>query len=180
MAKKNQHKHRYRLVGYNYKSLEFSCACGERTSRQPTNKEIKSIVAHGNACNRRIKQIHSIWHSYLKLQEKNKDKIGYDYIKIVEKWAKKYPSVQIVTCDDSCHATSRLVLIPHEIEDEYWGTSVVYMPQCTEEKSIDFFLYPHHCSDLLKHLNDIHAKTKRLDKPKRKYSSLDISYKAKE
>ena len=80
--------------------------------------------------------------------------IGYDAICRMDKFVKKNPDVIDVRCDDSVHAGSDLYLIPHENKDEYWGTTVLFIPQCTNVQN-EFFLYPNHLNKLIEELKKI-------------------------
>ena len=93
-----------------------------------------------------ISNIHSIWYDFC-LNFKNQDNKyilkGYDLMQTVENWAKRYPEdIFIVNCDDALHTNSMLVFIEHSNKANYMGTTVVYIPQCTDEEAIEFFLYP--------------------------------------
>ena len=72
----------------------------------------------------------------------------------IEKFIKKNPDIIEVRCDDDVHAGSSLYLIPHENKKEYWGTTVLFVPQCTPDKNT-FFLYPEHLDNLIKELQEI-------------------------
>jgi hypothetical protein len=68
---------------------------------------------------------------------------GYKLIEKVEKWATKFPrDVRIVGVDDDYFTSSCLVLIEHQTEHHYMGTTAVFIPQCTGEPPTRFFLYP--------------------------------------
>ena len=100
----------------------------------------------------RDENVHYVYHKFVdKFMVVGKWKFkGYDLIIAVERWALKYPSDVIVTyCDDSYHASSLLVFIKHQaIKHPYWGTTMVYIPQCTGENPIEIFLYPTHATNL--------------------------------
>jgi hypothetical protein len=102
-------------------------------------------------------KIHRIFHDFQRKFDSRsaggEEYSGYPMMKAVGKWAKKHPSVVIVGCDDDYHAGSDLVLIPHEDKYQLWGVTVLYIPQCTGEKPIRFFLYPGHLQWLLEGLN---------------------------
>ena len=87
--------------------------------------------------------------------------IGYDLMKRVERWAKKYPEeVTIVGCDDAYFAGSTIVLIEHRTEKSYMGTSMYYIPQCTGEAPTQLFLYPWHRTNLIAALRKLGKKRK--------------------
>lgn len=106
--------------------------------------------------------VHLVWHDFLNtfMDKKTWSKwkcIGYKLMRKVEKWAKKWPNdVQIVQCDDNVHASSDLILIKHRAlkTGKYFGTSIVFIPQCTGENPIKFFLYPSRHDELIKALTN--------------------------
>lgn len=74
----------------------------------------------------------------------------------IEKWAKKYPGdVRFVSCDDDYHASGMLVLIEHRARASYMGTTAVFVPQCTGEPPVRFFLYPRHTDRLIAALQKV-------------------------
>jgi len=140
--------------------------------------------------------IHYIWHQFLdhmkkkfytlvpgikkdltqskrKYKETDFSKVkGYEAMCHVARFANKHPEVKIVGVDDNWHASSDLVLIPHESADEYWGTSVVYLSQCSPDTNC-FFLYPEHLDMLIEELLKIQQKQK--EKPDR-ITRLEMEY----
>ena len=77
---------------------------------------------------------------------------NYQEMKRVQNYTEEHPSIKVVGCDDDYHASSDLVLVPHESDYEWMGLSVQYIPQCTGEKSIRFFLYPSNLDKFIKTL----------------------------
>jgi hypothetical protein len=76
--------------------------------------------------------------------------LGYSAMQKVERYEKKYGGIKIVYVDDNVFAGSMLVLIPHD----KMGITVIFIPQCTDEKDI-FFLYPNHIKQLNKTIDEI-------------------------
>lgn len=76
---------------------------------------------------------------------------GYALMKRIEKYVEEHPEILVVGVDDDYFASSDLVLIPHNDKKtgSYFGTSVVYVPQCTGEAPVRFFLYPGHARCLV-------------------------------
>lgn len=75
---------------------------------------------------------HKIWFSFCKkfgMEATGWKYKGWDFIKRVEKWAKKYPDVQIVMCDDYCATSSRIVIIPHNGYKKHLGSTIIFIPQ---------------------------------------------------
>jgi len=102
---------------------------------------------------RRTKQTHRCWHSFMsKFMHKDvydprtKWKLrGNDLIYGIEAWAVKWPNdVHLVWMDDSYFASSLLCLIEHKNKDEFMGTSMVFVAQCSGDPPVDFFMYPDH------------------------------------
>lgn len=73
-----------------------------------------------------------------------------------------------VRVDDDVHANSDLWFIPHRYEDprlgkSYWGTSVLYIGQCSNDPPVVFFCYPHHMLALRDTVQEIAKQTARLN-----------------
>ncbi len=96
-----------------------------------------------------------------KYKEVNFNKIiGYQALSRMDKFCQKNPDIIQIGCDDSFNTGSSLYLIPHETPEQYWGTSVLYIPQNGDRNL--FFLYPSHLKNLLKALSDIDKKYEEL------------------
>jgi len=75
--------------------------------------------------------------------------IGYEVMKDIERYTKRYcTEIKIVYCDDSYHAGSYILLIPHP----KMGITVMFIPQCTGTQN-EFFLYDNHFKMLMDELN---------------------------
>jgi len=58
--------------------------------------------------------------------------IGYECQERIEEYAKTHKDeIVIIYCDDNYYTLSILVLIPHKSKKEYWGTTVIFVPQCS-------------------------------------------------
>lgn len=65
--------------------------------------------------------------------------VGYEVICQIERYVKRYcPEIEIIHCDDSVHAGSIILLVPHPKH----GITVMFIPQCTSIQN-QFFLYSH-------------------------------------
>lgn len=109
-------------------------------------------------------KIHALWHKFAKKFMDQNERFhlsGYELITEVEKFTKRYPQIQTIRCDDRYFASSDLVLIPHENDTEYMGTTVVYIPQCAPDSPTTFFLYPNHVDYLLKGLKVVQKNSKK-------------------
>lgn len=143
--------------------VQVHCRCGELRERSATRQE---RAAHARMWHE-SKSMHRLYHAFIdKFQVRLKGKpdawrwSGYAMSERVYDWARHRKQVRIVGCDDSVFAGSDLVFIPHALKDSYMGTSVIYIPQCTDEQPIEFFLYPSHHEALLRVLKAIKAEHK--------------------
>lgn len=143
------------------KNVTDRCAfCGEERERKPTKQEQEKHT-------RWIKQLDKTHSLYHKVVERLKNLEGEKAIEEAEKLEKKYEGhVQLVPCDDDAHASSGLLLVDHENDDHYWGTSVIYLPQVMGKRET-FFLYPHHRNWLMNALKTIKKKEEAHGKKKR-------------
>jgi len=142
----------------------------ERTMSKQKNKDIFSDTM----------KVHIVWHKFRKFLEKNfsssdierefeteingvktKHKmfnevefsrriVGHEAMTKIRNYAKKNPKIRIVGCDDSVHASSMIVLIPHPT----MGITMMFVPQCTGVQN-EMFLYPSHYKMLLDALNEM-------------------------
>jgi hypothetical protein len=157
------------------KVVYFRCkGCDRREERPSTPAERRWFSADTHSWNR-SSGLHAVWHEFarrfkrqvvtgtgkigkktFKYTQEVWRWIGYELMQRVAKWAVKYPDdVRITSCDDNHFSSSDLVLIEHKTRDRYMGTTVVYVPQCSGEQPIDFFLYPSHRHALIKTLQAI-------------------------
>jgi ribosomal protein L31 len=91
---------------------------------------------------------------------------GYEMMRQVEKFANKHPEVVICSCDDSYHASSMVVFIPHRAKEEFWGTTVVSIPQCSGEPPLEMFFYPGHALGIEKALHVFNQESRQKNKKK--------------
>jgi len=103
--------------------------------------------------------VHEVYHKFCKRFQDSDGKFkkhGYPLMAAIERWALDYPKqVFIVTCDDMVHSTSELIIIEHSSKTSYMGATVIFVPQCTGEYPIQFFLYPHSRKNLIKVLKGL-------------------------
>ncbi len=151
-----KHKHRFRYSGHNVKEIHFRCKCGERKSREATDKEKKRIKDDWDKFEKRSAQMHRIAWDFDKRFKTGPDtwkKTGFELMSAVGKWAQKHPTVIETSCDDYCAAGATLVMIPHETRGEYWGTTVYFLQQFGPPA--EFFFYPGNHEEVLSALNKI-------------------------
>jgi hypothetical protein len=111
--------------------------------------------------------IHKLAHEVVKALGKEK---GYEAMGVMDRLAAKNPKrVLTVGVDDSHYSSSSLTFVTHEAasdggdpfnprqksEPVWHGVSVYYIPQCTGEDPIQFFLYPRDLDGVLKALQTL-------------------------
>ena len=142
------------ITGYYCRDNMGGSGCGHHFDVKPTPSEKAYLKLQMKEMNRHSRSIHRTWHAFCRKFGGSPDKkwklMGYDFMCAVDRWAQKWPEIQVVTVDDNYHTTSYLVLVPHydKQQKDYWGTTCVYIPQCSGEDPIDFFLYPSHLDGL--------------------------------
>lgn len=155
------HKHKYIVQSYSAKNISFVCKCGNKINRNTTKSEEKFIRAEINKLFFNSKQLFKLWHKFVKVFTKKDSAFPpvWDRDKLhngAKKWAKKYPDqIHIVGCDDSYHSSSELILFEHKSNEQYIGVTVLFVPQCSGESPIEFFLYPNASKNLIKTLQAI-------------------------
>lgn len=160
-------KHAFKKHSYNFKKMTFCCTkCNTLKSRKTTEKEKQIIDREWHRREKRAAVMHKDWWDFVDKFGANDNctkwkKRGYKLMTEVRDFAKTHRSIKTVTCDDASHATSELVLIPHKTRSEYWGTSIVVIPQCTGEDPTVFFLYPENLENLRNTLSSIHSQARK-------------------
>ena len=150
--------------------LHFYCQkCKTETTVIPTGSTAKEVAAYTKETERRSTAIHQLWHKFCK-QFKTKDgawrhQDPYQLSLTVEALCgtKGWEGLHVVRCDDAVHAGSDLILVEHcdHKTGYYFGTTIVYVPQCTGEPPTEFFLYLSHLKQLLTVLQTIKKKSGR-------------------
>lgn len=109
-------------------------------------------------------EMHRTWHSF---QKEFKENGGWKYddndslMDAICLWADKQDPINFsfVSCDDSYHTSSDLILIHHiwteEVTKHWWGTTVVFIAQCDGQPPAEFFLYPGHAKYLMNSLGKV-------------------------
>jgi len=166
-----KHRHVFRVCSVTNTAKELRCdECGHSKTIPMTASERRRWKAHRRTMDVRSNQLHRLEWAYRKeLYDGDTDQFktsGITAMDAMERFADKHPAVLMCGCDDRMSMSSRIALIPHRTETEYWGTTVVVLPQCGEP--VEFFLYPESLSRLLEALEilDIETKLKQaLPKP---------------
>lgn len=158
--KTKRHRHDWHASSVCGGNLTFRCdvqGCRAEKTRKATRKELALFGVTRTGF--KDSGVHKVWHDFTSRFCENGGEwkvTGYDLMGAVREWSKAYPDdVRLVGCDDDHHASSLLVLVEHKAEDYYMGTTVVFIPQCTGEDPIRFFLYPGHRFELFRTLLDI-------------------------
>ena len=173
----------------------FTCKkCKESLERKATPGEINLFYNQldGDIFGKIHIQIHAVWHEFVKKFKRN-EKIqsadGQEYLMAaskykycggelmdkIDEWAKKYPNdVKVLNVDDSYHMGSCIYLIEHQTENEYMGTTCVYVPQMGDEPA-EFFLYPMDRDRMIKELIAI----KKYSRPIKAKQNKNATEKAK-
>jgi hypothetical protein len=90
-------------------------------------------------------EIHALWWKLNEHVEKcgrNLNTLsGYPDMRMLDNFCKDNPDMIRVHVDDSYHCNSYVYIIPHESEKRYMGATVLFVPQCCDERN-QFFLYP--------------------------------------
>jgi hypothetical protein len=113
--------------------------------------------------------IHTIWHKFSKKFIKSNELFkseGYKLMVAAEKFAKENPTCWLASCDDNTSCSSSILFIPHESKEEYWGTTVVIIPQYG--KPLVIFLYEHDAQSCFKAIQSILKKHKQMAPVKRR------------
>jgi hypothetical protein len=160
-------------------TLGFRCRrCGERVERIATASERKFHAKYIDAWRKTGKKtIATVWRDFAKrFKSKDGDSyrlVGWDLMCAVEKWRTKWPNdVRQVRIDDSHFCSSDLILVEHKAPNEYMGTTVVVVPQCSGESPLEFFMYPFHLNGLLNALQAIKKAAKPVEKRELKHKQL--------
>jgi hypothetical protein len=144
------HRHSYKLKMYNVISATFQCSCGDMQDRKLTKQGVAKYKRIWKEAERKATGIHKLWKT---VSKQIKGCQGWGLMQVMDKLIKKHPEILMSSCDDSYHTTSAMYYIPHEVEGEYWGTTLLVVPQ--NGVPHEMFLYPHHAKDMLKVLTAI-------------------------
>jgi len=168
-----------KLNSYNILELQFKCSkCDYRESRRPTREEIDELKQDNllrDILNKNRKTIHTLFHRFHeRFMTFDGDGYmgsdfkfhGYDLMQKVEKFVRYNPSCALIHCDDNLHCGSYILLIPHELDKEYWGTTVVNIPQYGIPTCL--FLYPYHLEQMLVSLKTLNKRYKNKEPLRKK------------
>lgn len=150
------------------------CRCGERRERQATFAEWRKIATDWNNGQRQSKLMHAVWRKVQKVWEVYKEArtqdLKWKFMQKMHRLAERYPDhIRCAAVDDDCHASSDLWFISHKFEHPklgkgYWGTSVIYIGQCSSDAPVGFFLYPDsHALNVMGVLKQLDVEARRLN-----------------
>jgi len=146
-------------------TVNYYCSkCKAHTDRKMEPDERELFWRHDHDEDIRRKEMFRPYHDFLKVFH-DKDEswkwTGWDLIERIERWMKKWPGrVENYRCDDSYHASSDIYVFHHELRDYYWGTTFVYVPQCSGDPPAEWFFYDNHAKAFLKLLKSVVGKHK--------------------
>lgn len=190
MGRKTQapeHAHKWERLGYRGLTgargktfITFRCVtgeCREVHERPATEAERKKIHELWVRSERRHKLMHVAWRPIQKLLKDFGTPTDQDTkVKLsskLERLMERFPEyVQYVRTDDDYHCGSDLFFVSHKYEDKkvgkgYWGTTVIYIAQCSPDPPVQFFLYPNHMLGLFDVAKRLVAETRRLNAGKK-------------
>jgi len=140
---------------------KFKCelcdTCVEYKLEKDEVKEVQRFMDEGSA---NIAEMHSTWHDFTKRFMNGRGSFiwrGYELMKRVRKWVEQNTfDAKIIKLDDDMHMGSIMLLIDHRLQWEYWGTTVVMIPQNSAQEPCVMFMYPHSVDALVDVLQAIH------------------------
>lgn len=134
----------------------------------------------------KTKNVHTTWHNFCDYMKKwyytkshgwkknltpskrfyksfeSQKMVGYSAMCRIEKYAKDKEDIFISSCDDGSFMTSDVVLITHEDEKKFMGTTLILVPQSKQDIN-QIFLYPCHLNSLIEKLTEIQKRQKLTD-----------------
>lgn len=133
--------HKWAVSGRSgYDTIEFTCGkCNKKKERELSKKEVKIckkdeqiLSENGQALNALLNE----WYTIQKKFPKGKELITASY-----KWAIKN-KLKWITVEDSHGCDGLVLLVPHENNELYLGTSLIFIPQCNnlQAERFRFFL----------------------------------------
>lgn len=182
-----RHRHRWHVSSWSgIKKVTYRCQgadCDAEFTR-PMDKEEQAYFQQHHGFNPPPeKNVHRVWHG-MPLPEEYHNERGQDkkieMAGTISNYAEKHPEEVIcLGCDDTAHASSDLILVTHEADEKFMGTTVLMFPQCDGRPPAEFFLYPGHLDALLEALQAIKKRTKEKKKLEYKASREETRWWAK-
>lgn len=151
--------------------------CREHNERPATEAERKKIRADWVQNERRQKLMHVAWRPIQKVLKDFGSPTDQDtkaqLTSKLDRLAQKFPEyVEYVRTDDDYHCGSDLYFVSHKYDDKkigkgYWGTTVIFIAQCSPDPPVRFFLYPNHMAGLLDAVKKLYAAERKLNAGKK-------------
>lgn len=152
-------------------TLSYVCQnCGIQWDSVATKREAASLRKYDDFHERRCISIHRLYHKFrdrfmrevptekvkrgkktLQLYDEKWKYDGWEMMKRVRRLEGRpgWEGLHVLSCDDTYHASSSIVLIEHRDGRYYWGTTVLVVTQCDGQPLKEFFLYGSHLEALL-------------------------------
>ena len=117
------------------KSLTFRCKkCKNKSVRKLTEEEQIAVKRHWKEIHKKTEETNVVYNDFCRNFDTTR-KVGAELVDAITKWAKNKPvTVSKINSD------KYLVLIPHENEDVYGGTTVVYLSSSPKFVPVRLFL----------------------------------------
>jgi hypothetical protein len=184
---KKHETHKFKMWGHRgmagTRGKTFICercsveGCKEQRERPATEAERKKIAAGWARHEAQQKLMHKAWRPAQKLMDEYKGVIDQgrkcELMSKLERLSEKFPEhIFYVRVDDDAFSGSDLWFFPHWYDSKasgkgFWGTTVVFIPQCADDPFVRFFLYPtSHMRPLLAMLKKFDAMERKLNKGK--------------
>lgn len=186
-SKNPEHEHEWERMGFRGVTgargktfITFRCTTEdcrsvfERPATEPERKKIRALWIRNE---RRQKLMHVAWRPIQKVLEDFGSPQDQDtklkLMSKLERLSEKFPEfVHYVKVDDDYHAGSDLWFVSHKYEDQkigkgYWGTTVIYIAQCSPDPPVRFFLYPSHMAGLFDVVKKLRATERKLNAGKK-------------
>ncbi len=163
----SRHRHRYQvgmwrggdvpMVGYRCQNAD----CPDKTFERPMDPEERARFMKKLGYAEPAQDVHHTWHELAALlpdgwQNETTQEGKAAIMKVVEDYATSHPDhVYLSGVDDTYFTSSDLVLVTHEAEGRFMGTTVILVTQCDGQPPAQFFLYPGHADGLMQNLAHI-------------------------
>lgn len=155
------------------------CACGVTRERPATKEECRKISDDWKRNERRQKLMHVAWRPVQKVlkdfgsptDQETKGKLSAKLERLME----KYPDyIRYSNVDDDYHTGSDIFFVSHKYDDKvlgtgYWGTTVIYIAQCSPDPPVSFFCYPGHMSTLRKNVETLDSEARKMNRGKNRW-----------
>lgn len=154
------------------------CRCSARRERPATTEECAEIRKGHQLFFERIRKMdvafRPVQRLFKKYENASDQASKWAFMQAMHRLQKKFPEyIFEARVDDNCFAGSDLWFVSHKYEDPtlgraYWGTSILYIGQCSDDRPVLFFAYPDsHMKSILSVVQKLDAEARRLNKGQR-------------